>query len=218
MGKIFVYSTLVLLCHFNLNALVFGQSNLSKRTKENFDANWQFHKGDMAMKLVVRVGQGGITDINVPIISKKDTIIDYTNFKSSTSMLPSDWKTVDLPHDWAVEGTFIEDNDLGSQPGGNGYLPTGVGFYRKEFEIPEADKGRKISIEFDGIFRNSTVWVNGHLLGTHLSGYIPSNYDLTDVLRYGEKNAILVRVDASESEGWWYEGGGILPTYMVGEN
>ena len=90
-------------------------------------------------------------------------------------------------------------------------MPTGIGFYRKEFEIPEADKGKKISIEFDGIFRNSTVWVNGHLLGNHQSGYTPSNYDLTDVLRYGNegKNVILVKVDASEYEGWWYEGGGI---------
>jgi len=182
-----------------------------QRAKENFDFNWQFYKGDIAMKLVVRVGQGGITDINVPVISKKDTVINYTNFKSSTSIFPADWKDVNLPHDWVVEVTFVHDNDLGSQPAGNGYLPTGIGFYRKEFEIPEADKGKKISIEFDGIFRNSTVWVNGHLLGNHQSGYTPSNYDLTDVLRYGNegKNVVLVKVDATQPEGWWYEGGGI---------
>jgi len=183
----------------------------AKRTKMNFDFNWQFHKGDIAMKLVVRVGQGGITDINVPVIAKKDTVINYTNFKSSSSIFPADWKEVNLPHDWCIEGTFVEDNTLGSQPGGNGYLPVGIGFYRKEFEIPESDKGKKISIEFDGIFRNSTVWVNGHLIGNHLSGYTPSNYDLSDFLRYGNegKNAILVKVDASQPEGWWYEGCGI---------
>lgn len=181
------------------------------RSKENFDFNWQFHKGDIAMELVVRVGQGGITDINVPIINKKDTVIDYTNSISSASFYPPDWKAVNLPHDWAIEGDFVEDNTLGSQPGGSGYLPTGVGFYRKEFVIPESDKGCKISIEFDGIFRNSTVWVNGHLMGTHLSGYTPSNYDITDVLRYGNegKNAILVKVDATQAQGWWYEGAGI---------
>jgi beta-galactosidase len=185
--------------------------NSGQRAKDNFDFNWQFHKGDIAMKLVVRVGQGGITDINVPIISKKDTVIDYTNFKSSSTIFPADWKAVDLPHDWCVEGTFVHDNSLGSQPAGSGYLPVGVGFYRKEFEIPETDKGRKLSIEFDGIFRNSTVWVNGHLLGNHQSGYTPSNYDLTDVLRYGNegKNVILVKVDATQPEGWWYEGCGI---------
>ena len=182
-----------------------------KRTKECFDFDWQFHKGDIVIKLVPRVGQGGITDVNVPVISKKDTVIDYTNFESSKVLNPVDWKEVNLPHDWAVEGTFVHDNTLGSQPAGSGYLPTGIGFYRKEFEIPEEDKGEKISIEFDGIFRNSTVWVNGFLMGNHKSGYTPSNYDLTDVLRYGNegKNVILVKVDATQPEGWWYEGAGI---------
>ncbi len=199
---------------FNLNignAQDIQSPSPAKRAKENFDFNWQFHKGDVAMKLVVRVGQSGITDINVPIITKKDTVIDYTNFRSSTSFNPVDWKAVNLPHDWVIEETFVNDNTLGSQPGGNGYLPVGIGFYRKEFEIPESDKGKKISIEFDGIFRNSTVWVNGHLLGNHLSGYTPSNYDLSDVLRYGNegRNVILVKVDATQPEGWWYEGGGI---------
>ncbi|MDM8159979.1 beta-galactosidase GalA [Labilibaculum sp. K2S] len=206
---IFIFSLLFLLVEGN--AQVLQQTNVSKRVRLNFDFNWQFHKGDIAMKLVVRVGQGGITDINVPIIQKKDTVIDYTNFRSSTSMLPADWKTVNLPHDWCIEGDFVHDDYLGSQPSASGYLPVGVGVYRKEFEIPELDKGKKISIEFDGIFRNSTVWVNGHLMGTHLSGYTPSNYDLSDVLRYGNegKNVILVKVDATQPEGWWYEGCGI---------
>lgn len=193
------------------NAQNLQHVSASGRNRGNFDSSWQFHKGDIAMKLVVRVGQGGITDINVPIIQKKDTIIDYTNFRSSSSILPADWKTINLPHDWCIEGTFVHDDDLGSQPGGNGYLPVGIGFYRKEFEIPESDKGKKISIEFDGIFRNSTVWVNGHLIGNHLSGYTPSNYDLSDFLRYGNegKNAILIKVDATQPEGWYYEGCGI---------
>jgi beta-galactosidase len=210
--KILAGSAFILLSLINneSKASVSTQSP-DKRIKENFDFSWQFHKGDIAMKQVVRVGQGGITDINVAVITKKDTVIDYTNFKSSTSLFPLDWTEVNLPHDWVIEGDFVEDNTLGSQPGGNGYLPTGIGFYRKEFVIPESDKGKKVSIEFDGIFRNSTVWVNGHLMGTHLSGYTPSNYDLSDVVRYGNegKNVILVKVDATQPEGWWYEGGGI---------
>lgn len=182
-----------------------------KRVKENFDLNWQFHRGDIAMKRVIKVGgQGGITDINVEVIAQ-DTVIDYTDMNSYKVFNLPDWKVVNAPHDWVVEGTFVYDNTLGSQPAGNGYLPTGIGFYRKEFEIPVSDVGKKISIEFDGIFRNSTVWVNGHYLGNHKSGYVPSNYDLTDILRYGDegRNVILVKVDASEYEGWWYEGGGI---------
>ena len=202
----------VLSLYFNSNAQNLQQPNISKRSREKFDFNWQFHIGDIAIKHAVKVGgQGGLTDINVKIISVGDTTIDYSNVESAKIFFPRDWKEVNLPHDWAVEGTFVHDNSLGSQPAANGYLPTGIGFYRKEFEIPEADKGQKISIEFDGIFRNCTVWVNGHLLGNHQSGYTPSNYDLTDVLHYGNegKNAILVKVDASEYEGWWYEGAGI---------
>lgn len=188
------------------------QHPASKRARENFDFSWQFHKGNIAMKPTVKAGgQGGITDVNVTMVTAKDTTIDYTNVKAATVLYPKDWQAVNLPHDWVVENSFVNDNTMGSQPAGNGYLPTGIGFYRKEFDIAEADKGKKISIEFDGIFRNSTVWVNGHLLGGHLSGYTPSNYDLTDVLRYGSegKNVILVKVDASGYEGWWYEGGGI---------
>lgn len=183
----------------------------SGRSRENFDFNWQFHKGDIAIKKIVKAGgQGGITDAHPTYISK-DTVVNYKDLNSYKYFIPADWRVLDLPHDWAVEGSFVFDNTMGNQPGVSGYLPTGIGFYRKEFIIPETDKGKKISIEFDGIFRNSTVWVNGHLMGNHLSGYTPSNYDLTDILRYGneDKNVILVKVDASEYEGWWYEGAGI---------
>jgi beta-galactosidase len=188
------------------------ETNSGKRDKENFDLSWQFHLGDIAIKRQVKVGgQDGLTNTNVKFITTKDTIIDYTNTESAKIFYPADWKEVNLPHDWAVEGDFVHDDEMGNQPAVSGFLPTGIGFYRKEFTIPESDKGRKISIEFDGIFRNSSVWVNGHRVGSHKSGYTPSNYDLTDVLRYGNegKNAILVKVDASEYEGWWYEGAGI---------
>jgi beta-galactosidase len=208
-GVLLLFQFLIL---FQGKTQVVQKPALSIRTRENFDFSWLFHKGDIAIKRVIKAGgQAGLTDINVKNIAKEDTTIDYTNFESAKIFYPRDWKKVNLPHDWAVEGTFMHDNSLGNQPAANGFLPTGIGFYRKEFEIPEADKGEKISIEFDGIFRNSTLWVNGHLLGNHQSGYTPSYYDLTDVLRYGSegKNVILVKVDASEYEGWWYEGAGI---------
>jgi len=188
------------------------QTGLSKRSKECFDFDWQFHKGDIAIKRAVKAaGYGGLTDVNVKVETNKEVVIAYTDVDKAAAFKAEDWKEVNLPHDWCVEGTFVNDNSIGSQPAANGYLPGGIGFYRKEFEIPETDKGKKISIEFDGIFRNSTVWVNGQLLGNHQSGYTPSNYDLTDILRYGNegKNVILVKVDATEYEGWWYEGCGI---------
>jgi len=188
------------------------QKYLAKRARENFDFNWQFHKGDIAIKRAVKAGgYGGLTDVNVKVETNKEAVIAYTDVDKAAIFKPGDWKEVNLPHDWCVEGTFVNDNSIGSAPAVSGYLPGGIGFYRKEFEMPEADKGKKISVEFDGIFRNSTVWVNGQLLGNHQSGYTPSNYDLTDVLRYGKegKNVILVKVDATEYEGWWYEGCGI---------
>jgi beta-galactosidase len=188
------------------------QISLLKRATENFDFGWQFHKGDMAIKRAVKAGgYGGLTDVNVKVETNKEAIIAYSDVDKAATFKSEDWKNVNLPHDWCVEGTFVNDNSIGSAPAVSGYLIGGIGFYRKEFIIPETDKGKKISIEFEGIFRNSTVWVNGQLIGNHQSGYTPSNYDLTDVLHYGNegKNVILVKVDATEYEGWWYEGSGI---------
>ena len=92
----------------------------------------------------------------IPAYIKKDTVIDYTDLKSYKIFYPGRLENVNLPHDWVVEGTFVHDNHLGSQPAGNGYLPTGIGFYRKEFEIPEAIKGKKYPLNltgFSGIVR-----------------------------------------------------------------
>jgi len=190
----------------------YNQTVQSKRTRECFYFNWLFHKGDIAIKRAIKAGEyGGLTNINVKVVKGEEAVIAYSDTNKAAVFKPDDWQEVNLPHDWCVEGTFVNDNSIGSQPAANGYLPTSIGFYRKEFEIPETDKGEKITIEFDGIFRNSTVWINGFLMGNHLSGYTPSFYDLTNVLRYGNegKNVILVKVDATEFEGWWYEGCGI---------
>ena len=195
-----------------LTLLLFSVPSYSQRVRESFDWNWQFHKGDIAIKLAVKAGmQGGLSDVNVKRVEGEEVIIAYTDRNKVAEYKPADWQDVNLPHDWLVEEPIVHDNNIGSQPAGNGFRPTGIGFYRKEFEIPESDKGKKISIEFDGIFRNSTVWVNGHLMGNHPSGYVPSSYDLSDVLRYGSegRNVILVKVDATDYEGWWYEGSGI---------
>ncbi|MFD1256891.1 beta-galactosidase GalA [Mucilaginibacter terrae] len=184
----------------------------SQRLNLNFDADWQFHKGDIAIKKAVKAGrQGGLTDANVKLITGDEEIIAYTDKNKIVPYKPTDWQNINLPHDWLVDEPVVNDNTIGSQRASNGYHPGGIGLYRKEFSVAETDKSKKITIEFDGIFRNSTVWVNGHLMGNHQSGYIPVNYDLTDVLRYGTegKNVILVKVDATDYEGWWYEGAGI---------
>ncbi|MGA8185076.1 MAG: beta-galactosidase GalA [Terriglobia bacterium] len=124
----------------------------------------------------------------------------------------SDWEAVDLPHDWAVALPFHEDEWLtahGSKPLGRDYPETSVGWYRRVFEIPADDLGKRLSLEFDGVFRDSMVALNGNFLGRNLSGYAPFSYDITDHAWYGRKNVLVVRVDATEHEGWWYEGAGI---------
>ncbi len=121
------------------------------------------------------------------------------------------WRTVDLPHDWAVELPFDErgDGNHGSKAIGRNFPQNSVGWYRKTFTIPREDLGRRISIVFDGVYRDSQVWVNGFYLGTEPSGYSSFHYDMTNYLNYGASNVIVVRVNATIEEGWFYEGAGI---------
>jgi beta-galactosidase len=123
----------------------------------------------------------------------------------------SAWRTLDLPHDWVVETAFDPkgSGSHGFKAIGRNFPEASVGWYRKTFDIPASDLGRRISIEFDGVFRDSRVWVNGHYLGNESSGYTSFSYDMTDFLNYGGKNTIAVRVDATMEEGWFYEGAGI---------
>ncbi|MFA5973793.1 MAG: beta-galactosidase GalA [Lentimicrobiaceae bacterium] len=121
------------------------------------------------------------------------------------------WREVDLPHDWAVELSFSSSasHSHGYRTIGWKYPETSVGWYRKKFDIPASDLGRKISIQFDGIFRDATIWVNGFYIGHEQSGYASQDYDITDYLNYGGENVVAVHVDASIEEGWFYEGAGI---------
>lgn len=121
------------------------------------------------------------------------------------------WRVLNLPHDWAVEVPFERrgSGSHGFKAVGRNFPETSVGWYRRSFTIPASDLGRRISIEFDGVFRDSIVWINGHYLGTEESGYSSFAYNLTEFLNYGGNNVIAVRVDASLEEGWFYEGAGI---------
>jgi beta-galactosidase len=124
----------------------------------------------------------------------------------------SDWEKIDLPHDWAVGLPFVEAPALvaqGSKPLGRPYPETSIGWYRRVFDIPAGDLGRRLAVEFDGVFRNALVVFNGHYLGESMSGYAPFRYDLTDYANYGSRNVLVVRADATLHEGWFYEGAGI---------
>ncbi|MDE6342994.1 MAG: DUF4982 domain-containing protein, partial [Muribaculaceae bacterium] len=123
----------------------------------------------------------------------------------------SEWLPVTLPHDFVVDLPFAKDasHSHGYKTVGWKYPETSVGWYRKTFSIPEEDLGKHISLQFDGAFRDSKVWVNGFYLGGEPSGYATQVYDISEYLNYGGDNVVTVRTDASLEEGWFYEGGGI---------
>jgi hypothetical protein len=135
----------------------------------------------------------------------------YGDGAASRTFDDRSWRILDLPHDWAVELPFnpAASYSHGYKAIGREFPETSIGWYRKTFTLPASDLGRRISIEFDGIYRNSTVWVNGFYLGEEHSGYSGFRYDITDYLNYGGENVVAIRVDATMEEGWYYEGAGI---------
>ncbi len=167
-----------------------------------FDFDWKFqfgHGSDPARDLGFGTGQGDFAKTGEFAFAKP-------GFDDSK------WRTLNLPHDWAPELPFVRDDVLqshGYKPIGRRYPETSVGWYRREFDIPAGDLGRRIAVEFDGAFRSVLVFVNGCFIGRNDNGYAPFRFDLTDFLSYDAKNCIVVRVDASFGDGWFYEGAGI---------
>jgi len=125
---------------------------------------------------------------------------------NQVSFSDSEWRTLNLPHDWSIEGEYNKSNPAGIA---GGFLPTGTGWYRKQLAWDESWQNKQVMLEFDGVYMNSEVWVNGHLLGKRPYGYISFSYDITDHLTK-ENNVIAVRVDNSKApSGRWYTGSGI---------
>ena len=175
---------------------------VAPREQLPFDFGWKFafgHGADPSKDLGFGFGQGDFAKTG--------------EFKfAKPGFDDSQWRTLNLPHDWAVELPFLRDEEQkshGYKPLGRRYPETSVGWYRQEFEIPGSDLGRRIWVEFDGAFRDVLVFVNGCFVGRNDNGYAPFRFDLTDLLAYGAKNCITVRVDASFGDGWFYEGAGI---------
>ena len=114
---------------------------------------------------------------------------------------------LDLPHDWSIEGKIDSANPTG---GSGGFFPAGLGWYRRTFTAPMAWRDKRVSVEFDGIYMNATVYLNGHELGTHPYGYTSFSLDLTEHLNAGATNVLAVRVDQSKQQNSrWYSGSGI---------
>jgi beta-galactosidase len=175
---------------------------LAPRERLLFDFGWKFFQGhgsDPARDLGFGMGQGDFA-------KSGEFWFSTQKFDDST------WRDLNLPHDWAVELPFVRDEEQqshGYKPLGRRYPETSIGWYRRTFEIPKEDSGRRMVVEFDGAFRSALVFLNGYFIGRNDNGYAPFRFDVSDFLRYGEKNYLVVRMDASFGDGWFYEGAGI---------
>ena len=193
-----------LFCGLFFQTILFAQQDLPGR-RINFDDSWKFHQGHAA---------DAAKDFNYTV-----TAIFAKNGKSeNTAISPrfndSGWRTLNLPHDWAVELPFENSNNFdvmahGYKPVGGLYPQNSIGWYRKHFTIARSDSGKRFSIQFDGIFRDANIWLNGFFLGNNKSGYVGACYDITDYINFNKDNVLVVRADASQYEGWFYEGAGI---------
>jgi beta-galactosidase len=177
-------------------------SAIAPRERYLLDFGWKFQFGngcDPARDLGFGSGQGDFAKSG--------------DFKFATEKFDdSGWRTLNLPHDWAVELPFVRDESLqshGYKPLGRKYPETSVGWYRRTFDVPASDRDRRTIFLFDGAFRDALVFLNGYFIGRNNNGYAPFSFDITDLLNYGGRNFLMVRMDASFGDGWFYEGAGI---------
>lgn len=188
-----------------LLALITVQAATAQRRQLNMDAGWKFAFGHAT---------DPSRDFNFGI----STIFSKSGAAPGTAIDPKfddkKWRSLDLPHDWAVELPFVfKDNfdvqSHGYKPVGGLFPETSIGWYRKHFTVAAADSGQRFQLQFDGVFRDAEFWLNGFYLGNNKSGYVGVSYDVTDYISYSKENILVVRVNASQYEGWFYEGAGI---------
>ena len=177
-----------LFCGANIADAV-ASASAAPRQITSLDFDWRFHRGDIPGVL-----PSHSTNLN---LSPTPDFLDSAYDDSS-------WQRVNVPHDYIVEGAF--DPKAEKQ---HAYLPVEPGWYRKTISISAADQGRRLWLEFDGVYRDSQMWFNGRFLGRHASGYSSFGYDVSEVAQPGTNNLLVVRVDPTKFEGWWYDGGGI---------
>lgn len=173
------------------------------------DRGWRFSVGmpDAADSIHIANGLSVDSEISFGSFAKAG----QSGGPAKPDFIDLGWRTVDLPHDWAVELPFDMRGNAahGSKTIGPRFPSSSVAWYRRKFTVPQSDLGRRLSIEFDGVFRDSEVFLNGHYLGRNFSGYAPFSFDITPYLNYGGENTLAVKVNAIAFEGWFYEGAGI---------
>ena len=191
----------IFLCAF---AFICAQAQ-NQREKLNFDKGWQFAFGDASSP----AKDFGCGTEYFNYLTKAASI--HNEGPYTPKFDASGWAIVDLPHDWVVDLPYAAEasHSHGYKTVGYKYPETSVGWYRKTFTVPAEDYGKHLWLQFDGIFRDARVWVNGFYLGHEPSGYATQVYDISEYLNYGGENLVCVRADATLEEGWFYEGAGI---------
>ncbi|MDR0748818.1 MAG: DUF4982 domain-containing protein [Tannerellaceae bacterium] len=213
-----------------LSTFVNATNQTNRKTLLN--AGWQFHLGELPVQEIPRKisTKAGFTG-GASILTREEGIqltppgvfakilgggnADFLySFYGVVPALSEGWEKVNIPHDWMFRQEYQAPKE---RPAGfsmesdanNGYLPDNVGYYRKRFAVPEAE-GKRVHLEFEGVMHDCDIWVNGHYIGNHYSGYTGFDFDVTEYLEYGsDKNVVLVKTSSYGREGWWYDGAGI---------
>ena len=183
-----------------------AQKNNASVSRESIslNKNWKFHLGSasdpkrdfdygIVRNFTIAGGGGGC------IVPKFDD---------------SAWRTVNVPHDWAVELPFeyhkhFDVQSHGYRPVGGFYPHNSIGWYRKHFSVDKKKKGERFILRFEGVYRDFKIWINNNYIGSNFSGYSESSFDISDFIEFDQDNVIVVRADATQYEGWFYEGAGI---------
>ena len=184
------------------------------RKTENFCSGWLFHSGDVDRKYPIQKG---------PIYTQSKTItkiwgaaaMNYNDssdgYTTEREVCTENWVPVNLPHDFTIAESPSKENNVTL-----GFLPLGNGWYRKRFTLCEADKGKQLFLDFEAVATHSEVYINGCLAARHFGGATPFRVDITNFVIFDGENVVAVYVNNSESEGWWYGGGGIYrPVWLV---
>jgi beta-galactosidase len=184
---------------------LFAITSVIAQEKISLDEDWKFHFGHAA-------------NVEKDFDYSKTALLHKSNVYATTIVHPkfidSTWQKIDIPHDWVVELPFVKSEQVemdshGYKPVGGAYPETSIGWYRKHFSVDKSKSNKRFELQFDGIYRNAEIWLNGFYVGTNFSGYVGNSYDVSDYMNFENENVLVIRVDATQYEGWFYEGAGI---------
>ena len=178
---------------------------VNAQEKISLDENWKFHFGNSA-------NPDKDFDYGNVLLFHKSNVFEPTII--NPKYVDTAWSKINVPHDWVVALPFVksathEMDSHGYKPVGGTYPETSIGWYRKHFDVDKSKSNKRFEIQFDGIYRNASIWINGFYVATNFSGYLGNSYDVTDFINFDGENVMVVRVDATQNEGWFYEGAGI---------